>query len=223
MHWRDVPIHVIDFEGNRRSGILEYGVATVQGGAVTSTRTRLCCPSGRVDDADVAIHRITPSAAGRFPPFVDEWDYFCGLRRTGPLAAHFAGVENHLIKAVWPYPPPSPDFAWPDKRVNEWGPWIDTGRLCADCVPEAGSTKLESLVAAFHLQDKLDQAAARHCPADRRGYHAALYDALAAAFILLHLLEQPRFSGATIPWLLENSCGSGAAADRERLSQRELF
>ena len=38
-------------------------------------------------------------------------------RERGPLAAHYAGVENGLLKAVCPYPRNSPDFARPGERV----------------------------------------------------------------------------------------------------------
>lgn len=221
MHWREIPIHVIDFEGSRRSGILEYGLVTLAGGAIASTRTRLCRPLGRVDEMDIAIHRIRPSVAEAFPCFSDEWSMFCDLRRSGPLAAHFAGAENHLIKSVWPYPPASPDFAWPGRKLNDWGPWIDTGRLYAGLFPALESANLEALVAVFGYQEELDRLAEEHCPGGRCAYHAALYDALAAALLLLKLLERPSFAGASMAWLLENSCGSGP--ERDRLSQRELF
>ncbi len=221
MHWSDIPIYVIDFEGSRRSGILEYGIVTLDGGAVTSSCTRLCRPLGRVDEMDIAVHRIRPAVAERFPLFSEDWELFCDLRKKGPLAAHFAGAENHLIKSVWPYPPSSPDFAWPGREVNNWGPWIDTGRLYANLFPELKSANLEALISVFGHQEELDQLAAEHCPSERCAYHAALYDALAAALLLLKLLERPAFAEASLAWLFENSCGSGS--DRDRLSQRELF
>jgi len=221
MHWRDVPIHVIDFEGSRRSGILEYGVAALENGTVTFTETRLCRPLGKVDEHDIAIHRIRPEMADRYPPFSEEWELFSGLRQKGPLAAHFAGTENHLIKSVWPYPPASPNFVWPGEQLADWGPWLDTGRLYERVFPETESANLESLIVAFGYQEELDQLAAEHCPADRCLYHAALYDALAAALLLIKLLENPEFEAVTIGWLLEKSCGSDVA--RQRLSQRELF
>ncbi len=221
MHWREIPIHVIDFEGSQRSGILEYGWVTLEAGAVAAAGTRLCRPLGRVEEADIAIHRIQPAVANHFPLFSEEWALFSGLRKTGPLAAHFAGAENHLIKSVWPYPPASPDFAWAGQEVATWGPWIDTGRLYATFFPDLESANLEALVADFGYQKELDDLARRHCPGDRCGYHCALYDALAAAVLLLKLLERPEFAGATVGWLLENSCGAGPG--RDRISQRELF
>ena len=34
MNWHNTPIHILDFEGNGRSGVVEFGVATVFGGEV---------------------------------------------------------------------------------------------------------------------------------------------------------------------------------------------
>ena len=36
MSWLAQPIFFVDFEGSRTSGILEYGVVTVQGGRVVA-------------------------------------------------------------------------------------------------------------------------------------------------------------------------------------------
>lgn len=221
MHWKDVPIHVIDFEGSRRSGILEYGLVTLREGEVAETRTRLCRPVGRVDEADIAIHRIRPSATEGCPLFSEEWELFAGLRESGPFGAHFASVENHLLKAVWPYPRSSPDFTRPGRESNDWGPWIDTGRLYSQLFSGLASANLQALVEAFGWQEELDDLAVKHCPDDRCAYHAALYDALAAALLLLKLLEDPKLKEASIHWLLQMSCGPGAG--RERISQQELF
>src|SRR5690625_3278832 len=210
MHWRDISIHLIDFEGNRSSGILEYGIVTLRDGEIASVKTRLCRPLGRIAERDFSIHRIEPDLAERHPPFSEEWDLFSELRRTGPLAAHFAGVENHLIKSVWPYPPASPDFAWPGNELAEWGPWIDTGRLYENLFPKIESANLGALISDFDYQEELDRLAAKHCPKDRCFYHAALYDALASALLLLKLVERTEFADATIGWLLEKSCGTDA-------------
>lgn len=220
MYWSEAQIHVLDFEGCRRSGIVEYGVVTLHGGRICTTTTRLCRPIGRIDESDFAIHRIRQSDAAAEALFDEEWSFFCRLRASGPLAAHFAGAENHLLKATWPYPPPSPDFSRPGKSINEWGPWIDTGRLYGNLFPELESAKLQAVIDVFGYQPELDRLTDLHCPAARCAYHAALYDALAAALLLLKLLERPQFSSATIPWLLQNSC---AAKGRNRVAQQDLF
>jgi DNA polymerase-3 subunit epsilon len=221
MHWADTPIHFIDFEGSRQSGILEFGVVTLDGDAVAAARTRRCAATGRIPPEDSAVHGLVAEELAAEPPFAGEWEYFAGLRERGPLAAHFAGVENGLLKSVWPYPRTAPDFARTGRDAGEWGPWIDTGRLYPQFFPQFGSGKLENLVAVCGLQTALDAEAARLCPVDRRRYHAALYDALAGALLLLALLRRAEFKPATIPWLLQMSTTDGAK--RGALQQPGLF
>jgi len=221
MNWADTPIHFLDFEGNATSGILEFGVVTLRGGEISATRTRLCRPKGRVSPEDTAVHGLRADTLAGEAPFADEWEYFAGLRESGPLAAHFAHVEHHLLKSVWAYPRSAPDFARPGKTAADWGPWIDTGRLYPQIFPQLGDGKLEELVAAGGLQAGLDARAAAHCPADRQHYHAALYDALGGALLLRALLQHPEFSQATVPWLLQMSTLDGDK--RDALQQGGLF
>ncbi|MBL9216106.1 MAG: 3'-5' exonuclease [Opitutaceae bacterium] len=221
MHWTDVPIHFIDFEGSAASGILEFGVVTLRCGTVAETRTRLCRATGRITEEDTAVHRLDEAVLRRAAPFADEWEYFARLRESGPLAAHFAQAENHLIRTTWAYPRSAPDFARPGRMATEWGPWIDTGRLYPQLRPGLGEGRLEVLVAAAGLQAALDAAAAEHCPPDRRFYHAALYDALGGALLLAELLRRPELGSATIPWLLQMSTLDGGK--RQALQQGDLF
>lgn len=217
----NTPIHFIDFEGNGTSGIIEFGVVTLRGGEITATRTRLCAAVGRVKAEDTAIHGLGEKELSGTAPFKTEWEYFAGLRESGPLAAHFSAAENYLLKTAWAYPRTAPDFARPGKTGNEWGPWIDTGRLYPQFFPQLGDGKLEQLVAAGGLQSELDAAAAERCPADRKHYHAALYDALAGALLLKAFLQRPEFDEATIPWLLQMSTVDGEK--RDALQQGDLF
>lgn len=221
MSWVDQSIHFVDFEGSRTSGILEYGVAEVLGGKITGTSTRLCRAIGRVWAEDVAVHGLEEKTLAGHAPFSDEWEYFAGLRERGPLAAHYAGVENGLLKSVWPYPRNSPDFARPGESVIEWGPWIDSARLYAQFYPRLDSGRLESLVAACGLQAELDELARAHCPPERRRYHAALYDALAGALLLASLAREPRLAELTVMQLLAFSTLDGEK--RDALQQRNLF
>jgi DNA polymerase III epsilon subunit-like protein len=221
MSWAGTPIHFIDFEGNSTSGIIEFGVVTLHGGGIAATRTRLCAAEGRVTVEDTAVHGLHEPELWEAAPFNEEWEYFAGLRASGPLAAHFAQAENYLLKMVWAYPRRAPDFARPGKTATEWGPWIDTGRLYPQFFPALGDGKLEELVAACGLQKELDVLAAAHCPAGRRQYHAALYDALGGALLLRALLQRPEFAEATIPWLLQMSTLD--AGKRGALQQGDLF
>ncbi|HEX7631631.1 MAG TPA: 3'-5' exonuclease [Lacunisphaera sp.] len=221
MSWAETPIHFIDFEGSAASGILEFGIVTLQGGEIVATHTRLCRATGSVPADDTKVHGLTADGLASQDYFASEWERFAGLRASGPLAAHFAPVENGLLRKVWPYPRESPDFARPGKTSTEWGPWIDTGRLYPQCFPQLGSVRLEDLVVRQGLSAELEKAGRGHCPAERRRYHAALYDALAGALLLRALLQRPELAQATIPWLLQMSTVDGEK--RSALQQGSLF
>lgn len=221
MSWTAQTIHFVDFEGSVASGILEYGVVTLRGTEILETRTRLCRATGRVRAEDAALHGIDAAAVSAQAPFAEDFELFAGCRESGPLAAHFASAENTLIKAVWPYPRTSPDFARPGGALTDWGPWIDTGRLYPQLYPSLGSAKLGDLVAAFALQPELDALAGRHCPAERRRYHAALYDALAGALLLRRLATEPSLAAQSAGWLLAMSTLD--PEKRDALRQENLF
>lgn len=221
MHWTELPIHFVDFEGSLASGILEFGVVTIQGGKIVATRTRLCRAIGRIRSEDTAVHGLDEQVVASHAPFSEEFEYFAGLRESGSLAAHYAQAENSLIKSVWPYPRLSPDFARAGGKLADWGPWIDTGRLHAEIFPSLASGKLAMLVEQFGLQGELQELAAVHCPQGRRNYHAALYDALAAALLLLALGRRTEFGAMTVPWLLQASTAN--PDQRAALRQQDLF
>lgn len=219
--WTEQPIFFVDFEGSRASGILEFGVVEVHHGKVVSARTRLCRATGRVRPEDAAVHGLREETLATQTPFADEWSYFSSLRELGPLAAHYAGVENGLLKSVWPYPRSVPDFARPGARIVDWGPWVDTARLYEQLFPRFDSGRLESLVQAAGVQGDLDALAAEHAPADRRRYHAALYDALAGALLLAALARDPQIAGLSMMQLLALSTLD--PRKRDALQQPELF
>ena len=221
MSWTEQPIFFVDFEGNRTSGVLEFGVVTVLHGQIVETRTRLCHPTGEVRRADTEVHGLAAEQLADAVPFADEWEYFAGLRERGPLAAHYAGVENGLLKSVWPYPRNSPDFARPGQRVFDWGPWVDSARIYAQLYPNLESGRLESLVQVAGLTAQLDELSARYCPAHSRHYHAALFDALAGALLLTALARDPQVAPLSTMQLLALSTLD--PRKRDELQQRELF
>lgn len=219
--WTETPISFLDFEGSRASGILEYGVVEVCDGQIVAAQTRLCAPTGRIHREDTLVHGLDEMALAGRRPVADDWEYFAGLRARGPLAAHYAGVENGLLKSVWPYPRPSPDFTRLGEHVVDWGPWVDTARLYGQLYPGLESGRLESVVAAAGLQSELDTSATRYCPDGRRRYHCALYDALAGALLLTRLARDPQLATLTLLQLLALSTLD--PEKRDALQQRELF
>jgi DNA polymerase-3 subunit epsilon len=220
--WPNQLVHFVDFEGSTVSGILEYGVVSLQAGEITATCGRVCRAVGRVRAEDVAVHGLDAASTAGHAPFVDDFEVFADLRASGPLAAHFANAENSLIKATWPYARAARDFSREDGATTpEWGPWIDTGRLYPQARGVGQVTKLAGLIAAEVLQERLDQLAAEVCPANRRHYHAALYDALAGALLLARLAEVPGWGDKSLRWLIEHSTLDPER--RESLRQGELF
>lgn len=215
------PIHVIDFEGSRQSGIVEFGVATLVGRSITATYSRICASVGTISDLDRAQHGINEELANAFEPFDREWALFSGLREEGPFAAHNVAVEAGLIRTVWPYPRNCPNFAEPEIKAADWGPWLDTLPLYRRIYPGMESYGLEALVNAFELQEDLDRQARLLCPANRKRYHCALYDAMASALLLARLFSEPELESASLRWLILNSASS--ESERESMGQQELL
>ncbi|PXA05138.1 3'-5' exonuclease [Coraliomargarita sinensis] len=215
------PIHVIDFEGSRQSGVVEYGVATLAGRSITATYSRICAPVGTISDLDRAQHGINEELAGTAEAFDREWTLFSGLRKEGPFCAHNVAVEAGLIATVWPYPKKCPNFAEPEAEAADWGPWLDTLRLYRRIYPGMESYGLEFLVKVFDLEEELDRLAQLHCPPHRRRYHCALYDAMASALLLARLFSEPELESASLRWLILQSASS--ESQRESMGQQELL
>jgi DNA polymerase III epsilon subunit-like protein len=88
-----------------------------------------------------------------------------------PLAAHNAAVEKKFLRQMAP--------------MHRFGPWIDTLKLARQAWPSAPSHKLEDLIAGFGLKARVCEICPNGAP------HDALYDAVACAVLLEHLLKQP--------------------------------
>jgi len=165
MTWPATPIHVLDFEGSRRSGVVEYGVATLADGKIIATHTRICAPSGPVAAAECAVHGITETDAARTEPFSAEQALFAGLRQSGLFAAHHAPIEQALLRRAWPVPPASPDFAAlkpaAAPRLADWGPWLDTRRIYENLHPTLPGYQLMELIQIFALTSELTVLAVR--------------------------------------------------------------
>ncbi len=187
MFGTQIPVHVIDFEGAPSYGVVEYGVATLFGGEISKTSTRLCRAFAPIDPSDVAIHGITYEESLSYAPFEDDYDLFSELRRSGPFAAHNARYESRLIRQVWAVPPIGPAFVKEGESAI-WGPWIDSCALARALAPGLSRYRLETVVTELDLSNELSALALEYCPENRRRYHTALYDAIAAALIIKKLV-----------------------------------
>lgn len=212
-------IHALDFEGNRDCGIIEYGVATIEDGRIVATHTAICRARADIPATDVRLHGLSFRDTQEQPGFAEHWDMFRGFRQTGLFCAHAAAVERGLLKHVWPYPPESPDFlTGGHAKLADWGPWLDTHALFRHYYPQGlVDYKLGTLVQAFQLGGRLDELVTEHCPPNRRKPHCALFDAIASALLLVHIMQEPGLQNLGLAELLSAS----GNADIE--GQGELF
>jgi len=95
-----------------------------------------------------------------------------------PLCAHNVATEKKFVRAMAP--------------MHSFGPWIDTLRISRKVWPDCPSHALGKLIAMLGLKLRIDA----FCPGAEA--HDALYDAVASAMLLEHLLEQPGWGGVTI-------------------------
>ncbi len=217
----DTPIHVIDFEGSRQSGVVEYGYVTLKNGEIVDSQTRICAPVGTITDLDRGQHGISEGLASNHALFELEWSLFSRLRQSGAFCAHNASVEDGFLRGVWSCPRTSPDFAEPGQFTATWAPWLDTLHIYRRVYPQLENHKLQALIEIFDLQAALDAQAVTICPAERCHYHCALYDALASALLLRRLADEPTLKDASLRWLFLQSAASVAA--RDAMGQQELL
>jgi DNA polymerase-3 subunit epsilon len=167
-----VPIHVIDFEGNRKLGISEWGVVSLKDQEISGIRTQFCPSFFLPDEVPQGCMDFSRNAA-----------HFLQLRRTGIFCAHSCHVEDALLRHYWASPGYVPSFT-SASPVTTWGPWLDTYAIWGHMATGLASYGLMDLIQSCSLQDPLRQVASKYCPPDRAHPHAALYDALAASLLL---------------------------------------
>jgi hypothetical protein len=187
-----IPIHVIDFEGNRQLGISEWGVVSLKNQEISETRTQLC-PSFFSPD------EVPPNCVD----FNQNATYFLQLRRSGIFCSHSHYTEDILLRHYWASPGYVPSFT-SAPPVTTWGPWLDTCAIWMHLIPRLVSYNLMDLIQKYSLQDLLRQEAAEHCPPDRAHPHGALYDALAAS-LLLRLAMQWAAQRTLSDWIFYSS------------------
>ena len=219
----DQIIHIIDFEGSAKTGVLEWGIVSIQGNTLLEAKTRLCGTESIIDAVERQQHGITSELVVECPNFEQDFDLFAKLRKSGPLCAHNASVEDRFLKNTWSYTRQSPDFASPKKNqlLASWGPWLDTLPIYRRLYPDLDSYQLNTLIRLFGLEDKLTQLARLHCPKERIRYHCALYDALASALLLQRLFSLEELNDLSLYQLFTLSASSASVFNQRR--QQELF
>jgi DNA polymerase III epsilon subunit-like protein len=95
-----------------------------------------------------------------------------------PLCAHNVATEKKFTRAAAP--------------MHPFGPWIDTLKIARKAWPGCPSYALEDLIVMLDLKRSVEAL----CPG--KDAHDALYDAVASAMLLEHLLEQPGWGNVTV-------------------------
>jgi DNA polymerase-3 subunit epsilon len=122
-------------------------------------------------------HKLREEIAAA-PEVSKVWKKLEGWVSGGSLAAHNIAVEKKFLRQMAP--------------MHRFGPWIDTLALARQAWPKAPSHKLEDLIAGLGLEKRIREI----CPTGEA--HDALYDAVACAALLEHLLTQPGWTELSI-------------------------
>ena len=123
-------------------------------------------------------HGVLRDAIAAAPTLQDIWPRIKPRLFDCPLCAHNIATEKKFTRAAAP--------------MHRFGPWIDTLKIARKVWPGCPSYALDDLIGMLGLKPKVDEL----CPG--RAAHDALYDAVASAMLLEHLLEQPGWGGTTI-------------------------
>ena len=174
---RETDIAVLDFETT--GSVPGFDVEPWQIGLVVLRK-------GRIDGASlyeslICVDKNRPFNAytpGRHHTMRDEisaapcaaaiWKTIAPAVSDLPLAAHNVAVEKKFLRKIAP--------------MHPFENWIDTLALARRAWPGAPSYKLEDLVAGLKLEPRVRE----FCP--NHSAHDALYDAVACATLLEHLL-----------------------------------
>lgn len=183
----EVEITVLDYEST--GSLAGYVNEPWQIGMVSLKRGRVDAGSMLESLLRVDANRpFNPHAPGRHSQVRDQiaaaptpqalWPHIQQRLTRHPLCAHNVATEKKFTRAVAP--------------MHRFGPWIDTLKIARKAWPGCPSYALGDLVSMLGLSEAVELL----CP--ERSPHDALYDAVASARLLEHLLEQPGWGNLTL-------------------------
>jgi len=123
-------------------------------------------------------HALLRDEIARAPRPHDLWPHIMPRLTEHPLCAHNAATERKFVRAMAP--------------MHRFGLWIDTLRIARRVWPGCPSYALEDLIVMLDLKERIDAL----CPG--REAHDALYDAVASAALIEHLLGHPEWRNVTV-------------------------
>lgn len=184
---KDAEITVLDFEttGSMRG----FDNEPWQIGMVALKQGRIAEDSLLESLLKVDVNRpFNPHAPGRHALLRDDialapapqelWPKILPRLTAYPLCAHNTATEKKCLRTMAP--------------MHRFGRWIDTLRIARKAWPGCPSYALEDLVVMLNLKSRIMSL----CPG--RDAHDALYDAVASAALLEHLLAQPAWKRVTV-------------------------
>lgn len=189
----DAQLVALDFEttgvvDDHPSTPWQIGLAFVDRGRVAETYrfTSLLNPGRRpFSPYAPGRHSLLRDELAESPTLAELWPQLAPWLAGRPLLAHNVATERTILGETFP--------------IHHFGPWIDTLALARLAYPRLASHRLDELVPALGLGERM----ASLCP--DLGPHDALYDAFAAALLFEHLLAQPGWRTTTIEELA-SSC-----------------
>jgi DNA polymerase III epsilon subunit-like protein len=198
--------YALDFEGSLQSGVLEAGVVALEAGEISQCFSQFYTPQGMVSMQEMMVHGLDPAGLQGAKDFQEDWQVFRNFRQKGLWIAHHASTENAFLTRAWPHPGAMP---LPVPALTplsyEWGPWIDTHAIYRSIYKGLPSYQLMDLINTFGLSRSLYHVAEKVCPVGRMRPHAALFDALAAVFLVKNLTNEFGVKAYDARWLLEHS------------------
>ncbi len=69
MSWTRSKIAVLDFEGEIRTGVVEFGIVIIKGSQIISTETKQCRPRGKLQQKSIEIHGLRERELARLETF----------------------------------------------------------------------------------------------------------------------------------------------------------
>ncbi|MDR2667757.1 MAG: 3'-5' exonuclease [Puniceicoccales bacterium] len=198
-------VYAIDFEGNGRDGVLEFGAICLTGGKLQNPLESFCrCRRGA--GIFICRRKIPDVSTANAAPIGDFFERFRSMRGNGILAAHHASTEDALLRSMWPSPGLVPDWhGLGASAAATWGPWIDSHRLAQKFWPGLDSYALGDTLAALGLGGKWRELGRLLCSPERKKMHCALYDAIGCALLVDKCLAE---SGASPIDLLRAAHGT---------------
>jgi DNA polymerase III epsilon subunit-like protein len=132
-------------------------------------------------------HALLRDELSTAPLLMDLWPVLSPWLLGRVLVAHHAAIEQKFLGEAFP--------------LHHFGPWVDTLELARIAYPRSPSHRLEDLVDALGLTARVRGLCPHLAP------HDALYDALACATLLEHLLALPHWQGLSVDDLVAARSG----------------